>query len=130
MKQASDHYGSTEVSRPTFPVAGGTVLWNGTVVPYFCRRKREKSMPNRNILYVCSVLEDSVSYGVSVERNRQIFETGHADRYVCHRRTLFSFSVSRGVWRCLFYLKDGKGCAVFVLSNIKSCARHVSGKLV
>ncbi len=32
-------------------------------------------MPNRNILYVCSVFEDSVSYGVAVERNRQNSET-------------------------------------------------------
>ena len=74
-------------------------------------------MPNRNILYVCSVFEDSVSYGVSVEKNRQILATGHTDRYVCYRRTLFSFSVLRGVWRCLFYLKGGKGCAVFVLES-------------
>ena len=75
-------------------------------------------MPNRNILYVCSVFEDSVSYGVSVERNRQILATGHTDRYVCHRRTLFSFSVLRGVWRCLFYLKGGRG-ALFSVWKMK-----------
>lgn len=66
-------------------------------------------MPNRNILYVCSVFEDSVSYSVAVEKNRQILATGHTDRYVCYRRTLFSFSVLRGVWRCLFHLKGGRG---------------------
>lgn len=66
-------------------------------------------MPNRNILYVCSEFEDSVGYGVSVEKNRQFLATGHTDRYVCYRRTLFSFSVLRGVWRCLFYLKGGRG---------------------
>ena len=39
-------------------------------------------MPNRNNLYVCNVLEDSVSYSVAVEKNRQILATGHTDRYV------------------------------------------------
>ena len=53
--------------------------------------------------------EDSVSYGVSVERNRQFLETGHTDRYV-RIGVLFSvISVSHGVWRCPFYLKDGRG---------------------
>ena len=66
-------------------------------------------MPNRIFLYVCSVFEDSVSYSVAVEKNRQILATGHTDRYVCYRRTLFSFSVLRGVWRCLFHLKGGRG---------------------
>ena len=118
MKQASDHYGSMVIYCHTFSMAGGNVLWYGTVASYFCRRKREKSMPNRNILYVCSVFEDSVGYGVSVERNRQFLETGHTDRYVCYRRTLFSFSVSRGVWRCLFYLKGGRG-ALFSVWKMK-----------
>lgn len=118
MKQASDHYGSMVISRHTFPIAENTVLWNGAAIFYFCGRKKEKSMPNRNILYVCSVFEDSVSYGVSVERNRQILETGRTDRYVCYRRTLFSFSVSRGVWRCLFYLKGGRG-ALFSVWKMK-----------
>ena len=86
-----------------------TVPSVGIAVSYFCRQKNRKSMPNRNNLYVCNVLEDSVGYSVSVERNRQFLETGHTDRYVCYRRTLFSFSVLRGVWRCLFYLKGGKG---------------------
>ena len=95
-----------------------TVPLVGTDVAYFCGRKKEKSMPNRNILYVCSVFEDSVSYGVSVERNRQILETGRTDRYVCYRRTLFSFSVSRGVWRCLFYLKGGRGTLFSVWNSL------------
>ena len=53
--------------------------------------------------------DNSVSYGVAVERNRQNSETEHAVEYVRNRRTLFGFSVSRGVWRCLFYLKGGRG---------------------
>ena len=53
--------------------------------------------------------DDSVSYGVAVERNRQILETDHTVEYDRNRRTLFGFSVSRGVWRCLFYLKGGRG---------------------
>lgn len=62
-------------------------------------------MPNGIIFYLCNVFENSVSYGVSVERNRQILETGHIDRYV-RTGVLFSiFSVSRGIWRCLFHLK-------------------------
>lgn len=63
---------------------------------------------NKNYIFALH-FEDSVSYGVSVERNRQILETGHTGRYVRYRRALFSFSVSRGVWRCLFYLKAGRG---------------------
>ena len=71
-------------------------------------------MPNGNIFYICKVFENSVSYGVSVERNRQILETGHIDRYV-HIGVLFSiFSVSRGIWRCLFYLKNGRGALFFI----------------
>lgn len=95
-----------------------SVLWNGTVASYFCRQKNGKSMPNRKILYVCSVFEDSVSYSVAVEKNRQILATGHTDRYVCYRRTLFSFSVLRGVWRCLFHLKGGRG-ALFSVWKMK-----------
>lgn len=73
-------------------------------------------MPNGNIFYICKVFENSVSYGVSVERNRQILETGHIDRYV-RIGVLFSiFSVSRGVWRCLFYLKE-EGVRCFYFQN-------------
>ena len=61
--------------------------------------------------------DDSVSYGVAVERNRQILETDHAVEYVRNRRTLFGFSVSRGVWRCLFYLKGGRGALFFSLNT-------------
>ena len=75
-------------------------------------------MPNRNILYACSVFEDSVGYGVAVERNHQNSETEHAVEYVCYRRTLSGFSVSRGVWRCLFYLKGGRG-ALFSVWKMK-----------
>lgn len=40
--------------------------------------------------------DNSVSYGVAVERNRQNSETEHAVEYVRNRRTLFGFfSVSR-----------------------------------
>ena len=64
--------------------------------------------------------DDSVSYGVSVERIRQILETGHIDRYD-HIGVLFSiFSVSRGVWRCLFYLKGGRG-ALFHFRCVGFC---------
>ena len=108
MKMAGNHYGSTEASRRAFYMADHTVPWNGTPISYFCGQKK-KSMPNGNIFYFCNALEDSVSYGVSVERNRQNSETGHTDRYV-RIGVLFSvISVSRGVWRCPFYLKDGRG---------------------
>ena len=66
-------------------------------------------MPNGKIFYFCNVFEDSVSYGVAVERNRQILVTAYTVGYVRNRRTLSGFSVSRGVWRCLFYLKGGRG---------------------
>ena len=126
---AGKHYGSTETSRCTFSMANETVPWNGIPMSYFCGQEK-KSMPNGNIFYFCNALEDSVSYGVAVERNRQFSETGHADRYVRYRRTLFGyFSVS---WRLAmpFLPEEREGCAVFVLSNNKSCARYVSGKLV
>ena len=61
--------------------------------------------------------DDSVSYGVAVERNRQILETDHTVEYDRNRRTLFGFSVSRGVWRCPFYLKDGRGALFFSLNT-------------
>ena len=73
-------------------------------------------MENENLITFALSNEDSVSYGVAVERNRQILETDHAVEYVRNRRTLFSFSVSRGVWRCLFYLKGGKG-ALFLFEK-------------
>lgn len=53
--------------------------------------------------------DNSVSYGVAVERNRQNSETEHAVEYVRNRRTLFGNSVLRGVWRCLFHLKGERG---------------------
>ena len=110
---AGNHNGSTEASRRAFPMADQTVPWNGISVSYFCGQEK-KSMPNGNIFYFCNVLEDSVSYGVSVERNRQFSETGHTDRYVRYRRTLFGyFSVS---WRLAMpFLPEGReGCAVFL----------------
>ena len=117
MKLAGDNYGSKGISRSTFPIAYGTVPWNGIAVSYFCGQKNGKSMPNGNIFYFCNVFEDSVSFGVAVEKNRQILATGHTDRYVRNRRTLFSFSVLRGVWRCLFHLKGGRG-ALFSVWNV------------
>lgn len=66
-------------------------------------------MPNNKKCIFALHFEDSVSYSVAVEKNRQILATGHTDRYVRNRRTLFSFSVLRGVWRCLFHLKGGRG---------------------
>ena len=62
--------------------------------------------------------EDSVSYGVAVERNRQFSATVPTVEYVKYRRTLFGYSVLRGVWRCLFHLKGGKG-ALFLFEKMK-----------
>ena len=71
-------------------------------------------MPNGNIFYLCKVFENSVSYGVSVERNRQILATEHTDSCV-HIGVLFSvIQLLRGVWRCLFYLKSGRGALFFL----------------
>lgn len=60
--------------------------------------------------------DNSVSYGVAVERNRQNSETEHAVEYVRNRRTLFGFfSVSRRL--AMPFLPEGrKGCAVFCLN--------------
>lgn len=71
-----------------------------------------------NLIIFAPQYDDSVSYGVAVERNRQYSETEHAVEYVCYRRTLSGFSVSRGVWRCLFYLKGGRG-ALFSVWKMK-----------
>ena len=60
MKQASDHYGSMVISRHTFPIAENTVLWNGAAIFYFCGRKKEKSMPNRNILYASAARKTGI----------------------------------------------------------------------
>ncbi len=61
--------------------------------------------------------EDSVSYGVAVERNRQILATEHTDRYVRYRRTLFGYSAV--AWRLAmpFLPEEREGCAVFVMWN-------------
>lgn len=62
--------------------------------------------------------DNSVSYGVAVERNRQNSATVPTVEYVRNRRTLFDNSVLRGVWRCLFYLKGGRGALFsFVILN-------------
>ena len=63
---------------------------------------------NKNCIFALHY-EDSVSYGVAVERNRQILATEHTDRYV-RIGVLFSvIQLLRGVWRCPFYLKNGRG---------------------
>lgn len=61
--------------------------------------------------------DDSVSYGVAVERNRQNSATLPTVEYVRNRRTLFGFSVV--AWRLAMpFLPEGrKGCAVFCLEN-------------
>lgn len=48
-------------------------------------------MPNGNIFYFATYLKIAISYGVSVERNRQNSETDHAVEYVRNRRTLYPF---------------------------------------
>lgn len=53
--------------------------------------------------------ENSDGYCGTVEKNRQILETGTATGSAHYRRALSCISVSRGVWRCLFYLKGGWG---------------------
>jgi hypothetical protein len=37
-----------------------TVPLSGTVVTYFCERKKEKSMPNRNILYASAARKTGI----------------------------------------------------------------------
>lgn len=108
MKLAGNHYCSTEDSRRTSPMADNTVPGNGIPLSYFCGQEK-KSMPNGNIFYLCNALENSVSYGVTVERNRQILATEHTDRYVPIGVLFSVIQLLRGVWRCPFYLKDGKG---------------------
>ena len=64
-------------------------------------------MPKRKKCYFCSVFEDSVSYGVAVERNRQFLATEHTDRYVRYRRTLFGYSAV--AWRLAMpFLPEGR----------------------
>ena len=118
MKLAGNHYGLTEASRRAFPVAGNAVPWNGIPVLYF-RGQKKKSMPNGNIFYFCKVLEDSVSYGVAVERNRQFSATEHTDRYVHYRRTLFGYSAV--AWRLAmpFLPEEREGCAVFCNAELR-----------
>ena len=112
------------VPRRAFPTAENTMPWNGTPISYFCGQKK-KSMPSGKNSIFALHYEDSVSYGVAVERNRQFSETGHTDRYV-RIGVLFSvISVSRGVWRCPFYLKDGRGAPFFVMMNDESRMKNV-----
>lgn len=72
----------------------------------------------REMIIFASQYDDSVSYGVAVERNRQFSATMPTVEYVRYRRTLFGYSVLRGVWRCLFYLKGGRG-ALFSVWKMK-----------
>ena len=53
--------------------------------------------------------ENSDGYCGTVEKNRQILEAGTATGSALYRRALSCISVSRGVWRCLFYLKGRWG---------------------
>lgn len=61
--------------------------------------------------------DNSVSYGVAVERNRQILATEHTVEYDRNRRTLFGYSAV--AWRLAMpFLPEGrKGCAVFLLNT-------------
>ena len=86
---------------------------------YFCRRKflqkhKINVVENENMITFALSNEDSVSYGVAVERNRQNSATAPTVEYVRNRRTLFGFSVV--AWRLAMpFLPEGrKGCAVFV----------------
>ncbi len=45
----------------------------------------------RKMIIFAPQYDDSVGYGVAVERNRQNSETEHAVEYVCYRRTLSGF---------------------------------------
>ena len=58
--------------------------------------------------------DNSVSYGVAVERNRQILATEHTVEYDRNRRTLFGYSAV--AWRLAMpFLPEGrKGCAVLI----------------
>ena len=59
-------------------------------------------------LYLQPFYGNSDSYCGSVERNRQFLRQELQWVYASFRRTLPCISVSRGVWRCLFYLKRGR----------------------
>ena len=67
---------------------------------------------NKNCIFALHY-EDSVSYGVAVERNRQILATEHTVEYDRYRRTLFGYSAV--AWRLAMpFLPEGReGCAVF-----------------
>jgi hypothetical protein len=58
--------------------------------------------------------EDSVSYGVFVEKNRQFLATRHTVEYDRNRRTLFGFSVVARRLAMPFLLEGRKGCAIFI----------------
>ena len=71
-------------------------------------------MPYKKNYIFAHQYDDSVSYGVTVERNRQFLATEHTDRYV-RIGVLFSvIQLLRGVWRCPFYLKSGRGALFFL----------------
>lgn len=72
----------------------------------------------RKMIIFAPQYDDSVSYGVAVERNRQFSATMPTVEYVRYRRTLFGYSVLRGVWRCLFYLKGGRGALFSVWKSL------------
>ena len=66
---------------------------------------------NKNCIFALHY-EDSVSYGVAVERNRQILATEHTVEYDRYRRTLFGYSAV--AWRLAmpFLPEEREGCAV------------------
>ncbi len=69
-------------------------------------------MPNENMLIFAHQNDDSVGYGVAVERNRQFFATRHTVEHVRYRRTLFRFfSVARRL--AMPFLPEGGKGALF-----------------
>lgn len=94
-----------------------TVPHFDTIGRYFCRRKKQEYAvrKKKNSIFALHY-EDSVSYGVTVGRNRQVLATEHTDRYV-RIGVLFSvIQLLRGVWRCPFYLKS-EGVRYFLFQN-------------
>lgn len=70
--------------------------------------------------------ENSDGYCGTVVKNRQILETRTATGSAHYRRALSCVSVSRGVWRCLFYLKWGWD-ALFLSSAEGKDVKDVGG---
>ena len=69
--------------------------------------------------------DDSINYGVAVEKNRLFLVTVRAIEHICNRRTFFGSSVSLGLWRCLFYPKGGRD-ALFIIGIIVFLPRRIN----